>query len=47
MKNDALRVSASLADELEERLVKFAVRIIKLSAGLPRTPAGKLLLDKF
>jgi four helix bundle protein len=29
------------ADELEERLVDFAVRIVKLSAGLPRTPAGK------
>ena len=33
--------SVSLADELEERLVNFAVRIIKLSACLPRTPAGK------
>ena len=29
------------ADELEQRLVDFAVRIIKLSARLPRTPAGK------
>ena len=29
------------ADELEERLIDFAVRIIKLSASLPRTPAGK------
>ena len=29
------------ADELEERLVNFAVRIVKLSARLPRTPAGK------
>ena len=35
------RHSVSLADELEERLVNFAVRIIKLSACLPRTPAGK------
>jgi four helix bundle protein len=26
---------------LEERLVNFAVRIIKLSACLPRTPAGR------
>ncbi|HET9714243.1 MAG TPA: four helix bundle protein [Pyrinomonadaceae bacterium] len=34
-------ISVSLADELEERLVNFAVRIIKLSACLPRTPAGK------
>lgn len=31
----------SQADELEERLVNFAVRIVKLSASLPRTPAGK------
>ncbi|MGH9968755.1 MAG: four helix bundle protein [Pyrinomonadaceae bacterium] len=29
------------ADELEERLIDFAVRIIRLSAQLPRTPAGK------
>ncbi|HEU0004842.1 MAG TPA: four helix bundle protein [Terriglobia bacterium] len=29
------------ADQLEERLVDFAVRIIHLSAGLPKTPAGK------
>ena len=31
----------SRADELEERLIDFAVRIVKLSACLPRTPAGK------
>ena len=31
----------SRADLLEERLIDFAVRIIKLSANLPRTPAGK------
>jgi len=31
----------SIADELEERLIDFAVRIIKLSAALPKTPAGK------
>ena len=29
------------ADELEERLVDFAVRIVKLSARSPRTPAGR------
>lgn len=29
------------ADELEERLIDFAVRIVKLSASLPKTPAGK------
>lgn len=31
----------SLADDLEERLVDFAVRIIKLAASLPKSPAGK------
>jgi four helix bundle protein len=29
------------ADELEQRLINFAVRIIKLSARLPKTAAGK------
>jgi four helix bundle protein len=32
--------SQALADELEERLIDFAVRIIRLSASLPKTPAG-------
>lgn len=31
----------SFADELEDRLINFAVRIIRLSSRLPRTPAGK------
>jgi len=31
----------TLADQLEERLIDFAVRIIKLSNRLPKTPAGK------
>jgi four helix bundle protein len=31
----------SCADELESRLIDFAVRIIRLSARLPRTAAGK------
>jgi len=31
----------SQADELEDRLIDFAVRIVKLSAGLPRTRAGQ------
>jgi len=31
----------SFADRLEDRLINFAVRIIRLSARLPRTPAGK------
>jgi hypothetical protein len=29
------------ADELEARLIDFTVRVIKLSARLPGTPAGK------
>jgi four helix bundle protein len=29
------------ADELQERLIDFAVRIIKLSSRLPKTPAGR------
>src|SRR6266850_636937 len=41
MKNEVQEDSLSLADILEERLVNFAVRIIKLSACLPRTPAGR------
>ena len=35
------RFPKSRADELEERLIDFAVRIVKLSASLPRTSAGK------
>src|SRR5437588_12382422 len=31
----------SRADELEERLIDFAVRIVKLSARLPKTTAGR------
>jgi four helix bundle protein len=34
-------IPPSRADELEERLINFAVRIVKLSANLPRTSAGK------
>ena len=33
--------SQTKADDLEERLIDFAVRLIKLSASLPKTPAGK------
>ena len=36
-----IKSSLSRSDELEKRLIDFAVRIIKLSARLPRTPAGK------
>jgi four helix bundle protein len=31
----------SQADELEERLIDFAVRIVKLSAALPKNAAGR------
>jgi four helix bundle protein len=35
------REPQSQADELEERLIDFAVRIVKLSGGLPRNAAGR------
>jgi four helix bundle protein len=38
---EAVKPSQLKAHELEERLVDFAVRIIKLTARLPKTPAGK------
>src|SRR2546425_13084000 len=42
MENEKLTGGAQTkADEFEERLINFAVRIIKLSANLPNTPAGK------
>jgi four helix bundle protein len=42
MQNDKMVGGAQTqADELEDRLIDFAVRIVKLSASLPRTPAGK------
>jgi four helix bundle protein len=42
MENARVRIgSQSRADKLEERLIEFAVRIVILSANLPKTPAGK------
>ena len=41
MEDEIPRKYLSPADRLEERLIDFAVRIIRLSARLPRTPAGK------
>ncbi len=41
MAYDRDRSSLLRANELEQRLIDFAVRIIKLSAHLPKTPAGK------
>ena len=35
------KASQSKAENLEDRLIDFAVRIIKLTSRLPRTPAGK------
>jgi hypothetical protein len=40
MENDLIAESSQTkANELEERLINFAVRIIKLPANLPKTPA--------
>ena len=36
-----LKNAQSQADALEERLIDFAVRIVNLSAHLPRTSAGR------
>ena len=41
LKEPFVRGPQSQADELEERLIEFAVRIVNLSANLPKTPAGK------
>ena len=42
MRDDRCQVrNQSRADELEDRLIDFAVRVVNLSANLPRTPAGK------
>jgi four helix bundle protein len=40
-KGDAGSNPQARADYLEERLIDFAVRVVKLSASLPKTPAGK------
>ncbi len=40
------QTSQLLADQLEERLVDFAVRIIKLSAALPKTSAGNHIANQ-
>jgi four helix bundle protein len=36
-----MRSEKSQSDQLEERLIEFAVRIITLAAELPRTAAGR------
>ena len=41
MKKKEEKNSQTRADQLEERLIEFAVRIIKLTSRLPKTPAGK------
>ena len=47
MVNDNLASTPlSRADELEERLIDFAVRIIKLSSRLPKTSAGRHVADR-
>ena len=41
MNRDTNRSGQWQADQLEERIINFAVRIIKLAARLPRSCAGK------
>ena len=41
MDSDPTKDPQAQADELEERLIDFAVRIIRLSGHLPKTPAGR------
>jgi four helix bundle protein len=40
-KEPAMRDPQTKPIELEERLIDFAIRIIRLTAHLPKTPAGK------
>src|SRR5439155_9980820 len=40
-KDKVIKSSQSRADDLENRLIDFAVRIVKLAASLPKTAAGK------
>src|SRR5258705_8466302 len=39
--NDETNRELSFADQLEQRLIDFAVRIIKLTIRLPKTAAGR------
>ena len=42
MENAGVQTGSQVrADKLEERLIDFAVRIVILSANLPKTPAGR------
>jgi len=43
MLKDETRRELSFADQLEQRLIDFAVRIIRLTNRLPRTTAGRLI----
>ena len=38
--------SMAKGDDIEERLIRFAVRILKLCDTLPKTPAGKHVADQ-
>src|SRR5438445_13430228 len=38
---EQVKTLQSRADDLEERLIDFSVRIVNLSTNLPKTPAGK------
>ena len=41
LRSGSMRSEKSRSDQLEERLIEFAVRIITLAAELPRTAAGR------
>jgi four helix bundle protein len=41
LKDPSAKGFQSRADQLEERLIDFAVRVVNLSASLPKMPAGK------
>src|SRR6476646_1446777 len=41
MNKNPKNANQSFADKQEDRLIEFAVRISRLAARLPRTPAGK------
>src|SRR5438445_1637296 len=38
---EQVKTLQSRADDLEERLIDFSVRIVNLSTNLPKTPAGR------
>ena len=43
----SIRMGQDKADEIEERLIEFGDRIIKLSSNLPKTSAGRHIAGRF